>query len=254
MLSGSQKISQAEHDRLVRTAVHVDATSPPPTCKMAVGGTHVHTVKKQIHVPVEKEVKVPVVKKSLEQKLEKQVIKGTKMVPVKKYREVQETVIETKEEVVHGYKDVWKKVREPTREIVKKHVPVTRTRKVAYVDYVPKQFEKVIEVPKDKIVEKKGFRVDKHVGRKIVEVEEDHHYEMRPVLVRKGDTRMTHKGYEHHGKTQHGRSYWTDRASVATASTATSEANLPPQDATLLFQPPGRTQTAPAATQRSPRR
>jgi len=221
--------------------VHVEIDGARRVVKAPVS-THVHTVKKRIHVPVEKEVKVPVVKKSLEQKVEKQVIKGTKMVPVKKFREVQETIIETKEEVVHGFRDEWKKVRVPTKEVVKKHVPVTRTRKVAYVDYVPKEFEKVIEVPKDKIVEKKGFRVDKHVGRKIVEVEEDHHYEMRPVLVRKGDTRVRHHGYEHHGKTAHGKSYWDAQYHRAsTPSTATSSTEL---EGTRKFAPPPRTPRA----------
>lgn len=174
------------------------------------------------------------------------------MVPVKKYRDVQETVIETKEEVVHGYREVWKKVREPTREVVKKHVPVTKTRKVAYIDYVPKHFEKVVEVPKDQVVEKKGVRVDKHIGRKIIEVEEDHHYEMRPVLVKKGETRVREHGYEHHGKTRHGKSYWDG---VHHDNRATSE---PPivhlEPSTQRFDPPARGRSASRRRPGSPKR
>jgi len=242
MLAGSQKITQADYDDLVNAAVtvEVDGVRNPKV----PGGTHIHTVKKKIHVPVEREVKVPVTKRQVEQHVEKKVIRGTKMVPVKKYRDVKETVIQTKEEVVHGYKEVWKKVREPTREIVKKSVPVTRTRKVAYVDYVPKHFEKVVEVPQDEVVEKKGYRVDKHIGTKVVEVEEDQVYEMRPVLVKKGDTRVRDRGYEHHGKTKHGKSYWDRAGYHEFDATIRPGSEPPPELRTERFEPPPRGKSA----------
>mmetsp|Transcript_16754 Transcript_16754/g.41789 ORF Transcript_16754/g.41789 Transcript_16754/m.41789 type:complete len:249 (+) Transcript_16754:102-848(+) len=248
MASETRLISQAEQDDLVRQAVHV---GPPCGDCLDVPRGHVHTTKKRIHVPVEKEVKVPVIKREVNRGVEKQVLRGKNMIPVKKYRDVKETVLETREEVVHGHKEVWKKFREPTREVVKKAVPVTRTKRVAYIDYVPKQVEKVIEVPRDEIVEKKGVRVDKHVGRKIVEVEEEHHYEMRPVLVRKGETRMRECGYEHHGKTAHGKSYW-DELQHEYLVRSRSEPPLEPR--TQRFDPAPRSKSVRRRRPASPKR
>lgn len=128
------------------------------------------------------------------------------MVPVKKYRTVTETVLESKEEVVHGFREEWRKVKVPTKEVVKTQVPKTVTRQVAYVEYVPKEVHQEVTVPRDVVKEKRGYRLDKHVGTKVMTVEEDHHYEMKPVKVKTGDVRVTETGYLHHGKTQHGRS------------------------------------------------
>jgi len=228
MLSASQRITGAEHEALLKSAVHVEGRDTRDKTVSMRGPVHTHTVKKKIHVPVEKEVKVPVVKKTVDHQTERTVVQGTKMVPVKKFREVQETVIETREEVVHGFREKWVKVREPTTEVVKKEVPVTKTRNVPYIDYVEKVTEHVITVPREVVTEKRGYRTDKHVGTKVVEVEQDHHYEMRPVYVKSGETRMRDAGYVHHGLTQHGRSHdW--QAGGATArrspSLAGSEAS-----------------------------
>jgi len=206
MLSASQRITGAQHEALLKSAVHVEGRDTRDNAVGMRGPVHTHTVKKKIHVPVEREVKVPVVKKTVDHQTERTVVQGTKMVPVKKFREVQETVIETREEVVHGFREKWVKVREPTTEVVKKEVPVTKTRNVPYIDYVEKVTEHVITVPKEVVTEKRGYRTDKHVGTKVVEVEQDHHYEMRPVYVKPGETRMRDAGYVHHGLTRHGRS------------------------------------------------
>lgn len=181
------------------------------------GHTHVKTVKKKIHIPVEQTIKVPVMKKEAEIKMERKVVKGQQVVPIKKFKEVEETVVEVQEEVVHGYREVWKKVREPTTEVVKKRVPVVKKRQVPYMDYETKEVEMVVDVPKEEVKTKTGYRYDKHIGSKIVEVEEDHHYEMRPVRVAKGQTRVKEHpdNYEHYGKAMHGAPDW-DNASVST--------------------------------------
>lgn len=152
------------------------------------------------------------VKKEAHIATEQKVIKGTKLVPVKKFKEVQETTVEIHEEVVHGYREVWKKVREPTTQVVKKRVPVTKTRTIPYMDYETKEVEMVVEVPKEVVKTRQGYRLDKHMGSKIVEVEEDHHYEMRPVRVQKGETRVTEhpQNYEHYGKLEHGAPVWDE--------------------------------------------
>eukprot|EP00429_Kryptoperidinium_foliaceum_P042417 CAMPEP_0176103210 /NCGR_PEP_ID=MMETSP0120_2-20121206/51779_1 /TAXON_ID=160619 /ORGANISM="Kryptoperidinium foliaceum, Strain CCMP 1326" /LENGTH=219 /DNA_ID=CAMNT_0017437291 /DNA_START=18 /DNA_END=673 /DNA_ORIENTATION=- len=211
-LDRSRTIDRQKHEDLLKTATHVEhkgykGGGGPDKVVLPPGKSrHVHTAVKQIHVPVERTVRVPVVKKHVERQTETKVVNGVKMVPVKKYRTVKETVLETKEEVVEGFREEWKKVKVPTKEVVKKQVPRTVTRQVPYVEYVPKEVVREVRVPRDVIKEKHGIRVDKHLGTKVMTIEEDHHYEMRPVKVKTGDVRVMETGYQHHGKSQHGRS------------------------------------------------
>jgi len=156
---------------------------------------HVKTMKKKVIVPVEETVKVPVYRKEASRKTEKVVVKGIRLVPVTKYKEVVETVLDVQEEMVNGHKE-------------KRAAPVTRVRKIPYQDFEEKVVEVEVEVPADEVVTRKGFREDTHVVSKVVEVEEDLVYEMRLVLVKKGAKRMKEVGDHHAFKTEHGAPHW----------------------------------------------
>jgi len=158
---------------------------------------HVKTMKKKVIVPVEETVKVPVYRKEAHRKTEKVVVKGVKLVPVTKYKEVEETVLDVQEEMVNGHTE-------------KRAAPLTRFRKIPYQDFEEKVVEVEVEVPADEVVTRKGFREDRHVVSKVVEVEEDLVYEMRPVLVKKGAKRMKELGEHHAFKTEHGAPHWED--------------------------------------------
>merc|ERR1740121_116098 len=78
------------------------------------------------------------------------------------------------------------------------------------MDYEIQEVEVVVDVPMEDVKTTTGYRYDKHLGSKIVQVEEDHHYEMRPVRVAKGETRVKDHpdNYEHYGKAVHGAPDW----------------------------------------------
>eukprot|EP00747_Dinoflagellata_sp_TGD_P046430 gnl/TRDRNA2_/TRDRNA2_144439_c3_seq1.p1 gnl/TRDRNA2_/TRDRNA2_144439_c3~~gnl/TRDRNA2_/TRDRNA2_144439_c3_seq1.p1 ORF type:complete len:196 (+),score=11.57 gnl/TRDRNA2_/TRDRNA2_144439_c3_seq1:2-589(+) len=77
-----------------------------------------------------------------------------------------------------------------------------------YQDFEEQEYDMVIDVPMDEIVTRTGTRTDKQVVSKIVEVEEERIYEMRPVLVGKGETRHRHIGNHHAFKHEHGKPEW----------------------------------------------
>merc|ERR1712187_736166 len=90
----------------------------------------------------------------------------------------------------------------------KRAKPITKLREIPYTEYEEKVVEVPVQVPDDELNTKLGHRVDKHVVSKVVEVEEDHVYEMRPVLVSKGEKRMKEVGEHHAYKTAHGKPQW----------------------------------------------
>jgi len=92
----------------------------------------------------------------------------------------------------------------------KRAVPVTKTRKIPFRDYEEKEVEIVVDVPMEEVKTRKGYRMDKHVVSKVVEVEEEHHYEMRPVFVGKGDVRMREANEHHAFKKEHGKPVWNE--------------------------------------------
>jgi len=153
------------------------------------------TIRKQMLVPIEETVKVPVVRKEVNRHVAKQTIKAQRLVPVQKFKEVQETTLEVKEEMVNGRRE-------------KRAVPVTRTRRQPYTDFVEEEYDVVVDVPKQEVVTRTGYRMDKHVTSKLMEVEEDHVYELRPVLVKKGECRHRELADHHTFKKAHGVPVW----------------------------------------------
>jgi len=128
-------------------------------------------------------------------------------VPVRKYKEVEESFIEYHEKEVQKVREVWVKKEEPYTEIVKTPVRVTKTRKIPYTDYVEKEVEVAVHVPTHKMEVQRGYRDDKVLKTKLMEVEEDIHVEMRPVVKGRGDVRTREVGSTRdHGRTMRGRS------------------------------------------------
>lgn len=198
--NASSKLNDMQDQELMNIAVH---TQHKDYAKLldTVGKKELHTkvMKKKVIVPVEETVQVPVYRKEAKHKTEKVVVKGSKLIPVTKYKEVEETVLDVQEEMVNG-------------RIEKRAVPVTRVRQIPYRDFEEREVDVEVEVPKDEIVQRKGFRMDKHVVSKVVEVEEDLVYEMRPVLVKKGERRMKELGDHHAFKKEHGAPHWDESA------------------------------------------
>jgi hypothetical protein len=193
----SQKITNEQEKQIFDKSVH---TQHKDYQKLLDGVNakrelHMKTMKKKVLVPVEETIQVPVFRKEAARKTEKVVVKGKKLVPVTKYKEVEETVLDVQEEMIGNHKE-------------KRAAPVTRLRRIPYTDFEERIVDIEVEVPADEVVMRKGFREDKHIVSKIVEVEEDLHYEMRPVLVKKGDKRMKEVGDHHAFKTSHGPPMW----------------------------------------------
>jgi hypothetical protein len=195
----SQVISNNEEQQIFDKSVHTQHKDYQKLLDSVAAKTkqelHMKTMKKKVLVPVEETVKVPVYRKEANRKTETVVVKGKKLVPVTKYKEVEETVLDVQEEQIGAHKE-------------KRAAQVTRIRKIPYTDYEERIVDIEVEVPADEVVMRKGFREDKHVVSKIVEVEEDLHYEMRPVLVKKGEKRMKEVGDHHTFKTSHGAPNW----------------------------------------------
>jgi len=194
--TGWEAISHPENDQvLTNSAVHTHYEGQRSGALSMAGQKVTTNVKKHVVVPVEEEVQVPVVRKEVRRTMGKQVIMCQRLVPVTKYKEVEETTLETREEMVNGRRE-------------KRAVPITQIRMQPYQDFEEEEYEKVIDVPMEEIVTRTGFRTDKQVVSKIVEVEQEHIYELRPVLVGKGEARHRHIGDHHKFKHEHGKPEW----------------------------------------------
>jgi len=161
-----------------------------------MAGTQVSAkVKKHVMVPVEEEVQVPVVRKEVVKSMGKHKVRCQRLVPVVKYKEVEETTLETREMMVDGRKE-------------KRAIPITQKRMQPYQDYEEEEYYMEVDVPMEEICTRKGMRTDKQVVSKVVEVEEEHIYELQPVLVGKGEVRHRHIGDHHKFKHEHGKPAW----------------------------------------------
>jgi len=205
MPPGHRSIDRRAHDDLVRTAVRVEHGQDPLSAAPIKHGTY--TQKKLVEVPYEDTVRIPVKKKVAHPTVEQRIIKGKEFVPVRKYKEVEESFIEYQEKEVQKVREVWVKKEEPYTEIVKTPVRVTKTRKIPYTDYVEKEVEVAVNVPTHHMEVQRGYRDDKILKTKLMEVEEDIHVEMRPVVKSRGNVRVKDVSDEkHHGVTMRGRS------------------------------------------------
>jgi len=209
-MPGSYHLDRHGHDDLVQRAIRVEH-GEDPVAKHPVHHSH-HTVRKLMEVPYEEKVRVPVKKKVATVGVETKVMKGVELVPVKKYKEVEETVIEVREEEVKGMREVWVKKQVPYTEIVKKPVKVTKVRKIPYTDYEQKEVEVTVDVPCHKVQVQTGYRDDTVLKTKMVEVEQDVTVEHRPAFHSQGPPRVRDLADEkHHGVVARGRSVLTSR-------------------------------------------
>jgi len=182
------ELSQREYDELMQRALAVSSSSrpaPPPD-----HGTVTRTVTRTVEVPVEEEVRVPVRRQVRHTETAKKNVETTRMVPKQRMKQVEETVMEVQEFQEKRHKWVWKREKVEYYETVRKSVPVTRVKEVPYTEYVPESTTVEVEVPVDTVKEQRGYRVDKVLRSKAVDVEQDIVYEMKPHRVGMGPPRL----------------------------------------------------------------
>lgn len=197
-----RKVRKEEEQDMVNRAIRVHEKEdkseyvPPPETTSKV--------RKLIEVPYMEDVEVPMNKKVMSRSTEKKVITGMQLIPVKKYKEVEETRVEVKSEVVKGTKEVWVKKMVPYEKIVKTPVKVNVKRRVPYTDYEEKPVTKVIEIPCDRLQVKTGHRTDQVMKTKLYEVETERVL-VGDRVVREGTPRMRQiEGGTTHGVTKRG--------------------------------------------------
>jgi len=195
----SKRITKEEDSQLMDQAVHTQHSGKNKKPFAGTGQVYVETLKKHVLVPTEETIRVPVVRKEKISNTKQHVVQGQKMIPIKKFKEVEETVMEVKGEMVDGR---WEK----------RAVPVKKMKKIPFMEYEAQPVEVVVDVPWEDVVTRTGYRTDKHVVNKVMVVEEDHVYEMQPVYKGKAETRMK-EGEDHHTfKTFHGKPTWDNNA------------------------------------------
>lgn len=204
MATAFRKLDSRSVDQIAKNAISITETQDDVS-KMRAGQT-VGKKKKLMEVPYTEVVQVPVNTKVLTKGTEERTVTGKKLVPVKKFKDVKETVIEYKEEVVKGVKEVWVKKEVPYETVVRKPIEVVKTKRVPYTDYEEKDVTVKVTVPCDRVEVQTGFREDKHLKTKLVEVEQDLFVHHGPVVVREGTPRVRDlPGGKNHGCTERGK-------------------------------------------------
>lgn len=200
MLKKSGNVSDMEKKALMKYGHHVEYT---PTGEIeGAGRQFTKNVKTVIYIPEEKMVKVPVVRKEKEKIVERHVVKASKLVPVTKYKEVQEINLPNRP-VLPGEK------ARSGAELLKTYKKAHRTRKIPYTDFEEQEYDVVVDVPREVVKTRVGHRMDKQLLSHAVEVDEECVYEMQPVLIRKGEARAKElSGKDYHGKAVHGEPVW----------------------------------------------
>merc|ERR1719210_2469563 len=132
-------------------------------------------------------------------------IKATRQVPVTKYKDVQEVNLHDRAPV----KGERAKSGCPKTQVLKTSEMAGKSRKIPYTDYVEEEYDITIDVPKEVVKTRVGYRMDKQLHSHCVRVEEDCVFELRPVLIKRGEARskvMVDK--ERHSKAEHGNPVW----------------------------------------------
>mmetsp|Transcript_82155 Transcript_82155/g.229010 ORF Transcript_82155/g.229010 Transcript_82155/m.229010 type:complete len:252 (-) Transcript_82155:220-975(-) len=203
-------MSKSDFKKLADEAVRVEHKTRPRSHHLPQGqGTH--TKVKQLHVPFEEIVKVPVKKHVLETGVRKEVVEGVEVVPVRKYRDVDFVVVDVEEKTIPRVRKVWKLVDEPFQKVVKEPIKRVITKRVPQTVFNEKVVEKTVEVPDDHVETHIGHRYDKVMKTKRIEVEHDEHFELHPVPIKKGEARMREVGdIEEIGKVHRGKPDWPE--------------------------------------------
>jgi len=161
--------------------------------------------KTMVYIPEERMVKVPVVRKEKEKIVEKHTVQGTRLVPVTKYKEVAE--VNLHDRPVRPGERAWS--GNPKTTVIKTSEMAGRTRKIPYTDFIEEKFDITVDVPREVIKTRVGYRMDKQLHSHAVEITEDCEYEMRP-LCSSGRVRRRRSRYQTavHGKAVHGDPVW----------------------------------------------
>lgn len=202
------KLSDAERDALYSFAHHHEETPNDEELKRAAFKQIPKTHKTTMMIPEEKMVKVPVVRKEKEKVIEKVTFQGSKLIPMTKYKEVREIDIQNDQHLTPN-----KRLSQaPACVLHKTFKTEGRTRQIPYQDFEEQPVPVTIEVPREKVMTRVGHRMDKVKQSRYVELEEDVVYEMRPFLLKRGETRANElRGKERHGKSLHGDPIWEDK-------------------------------------------
>jgi len=167
--AGYTQMSPAQLAQLQKEAVRYSPSKaggamPPPPDGARLVAKDVTSI---IEVPTVQKVESKVEGYGVVNDMEKKLVKVKKMVPVEKYKEIEETVVEVLEKPVTKVRQVWKLVDEEYTEIVKEPVTVKRPVKVPYTDYEERLVDEEILVPVERKVVTEGVRTDeKIVGQK----------------------------------------------------------------------------------------
>jgi len=191
-------LSEREYKSLLKDAVGVtgpknnygELPGPPNDGRTSMQGNRLkRTITRKVEVPIVTTKKVPVERDVVRNETIRKVVKATKMVEKTGYKTVTDMKVKVKEEVVHGYRTVWQPVKVPCTHVVKRPVNVPVQREVPYTYYEPQEYEMVMEVPNQSVRKQQGYRKDKVVVSKVLDVERDELYEMRPHHVGYGPPR-----------------------------------------------------------------
>lgn len=209
-LKKSGNITEAERQSLMNHGHHVehrDDDDGDPTTGRPKLKTVNRTVRTTVYVPEERMVKVPVVRKEKEKIIEKHTIKASKLVPVTKYKNVNEVHLHDRKPAP-GEKA---KSGDPKTQVLKTSEAAGKPRQIPYQDFVEKEYEITVDVPREVVKTRVGYRMDKQLYSHAVDVMEDCVFELRPVLISKGQARAkTLENAERHGKALHGDPVWSD--------------------------------------------
>eukprot|EP00161_Ancyromonas_sigmoides_P001943 TRINITY_DN116_c0_g2_i1.p1 TRINITY_DN116_c0_g2~~TRINITY_DN116_c0_g2_i1.p1 ORF type:complete len:516 (-),score=170.37 TRINITY_DN116_c0_g2_i1:113-1555(-) len=165
-------------DNAIRIGTPVSVDSEPEIDE--VHTDHTRRIIREVEVPYERKVRVPVRTKRIVQDTQRVSVPVRRLREVPVTRTVQEKYTDFEEREAVRDKEIW--VKQIVQEKYMKRVPVTRTRQkqVQEVELRPFTEQMEVEVPIDREEEEVGFRIDTVKDTKLVEVEEVEHYKLVP--------------------------------------------------------------------------
>lgn len=134
-------LSRTDEETLLKYAVKVSQPLGGPEHEKPPLKPFTRKVTRVVELPFEEDNRVPVKRHAVTRGTEKRMVTTKKMVPVKKWKEVQEEEIEVHEEEVTEWIEEWKLVRTPVTRIVKKPKKVLKTKRIPYTEFEEREVE-----------------------------------------------------------------------------------------------------------------
>ena len=149
------------------------------------------TVLRRVEVPFTRSVQVPTQVVKLVPTTVEQKVPVKKLVQVPGYQTVNESYIEYEDRQAIREKEVW--VKKIVPEMYVERVPIQKVRQVQKPTQVIKEVEtwETVQVPTTRRVVVDGFRVDEVPDSKVVEVEEEQTFALRPEPVGPNEIKST---------------------------------------------------------------